>query len=95
MNLGGGTSAASFSAQQSDITADIDVRLDAAQGSVGGKPPARVYEVKPGDTLSKISKEFYGDPHEYMRIFYANQDKLRDPDKTQIGQKLTIPVEDV
>jgi nucleoid-associated protein YgaU len=30
-----------------------------------------------------------------MRIFYANQDKLKDPDKIQIGQKLTIPTENV
>jgi nucleoid-associated protein YgaU len=28
-----------------------------------------------------------------MRIYYANQDKLRDPDKLQVGQKLTIPPE--
>ena len=30
---------------------------------------AKVYEVKSGDNLSKISKQFYGDPNEYMRIF--------------------------
>ena len=24
-----------------------------------------------GDTLSKISKQFYGDADEFMRIFYA------------------------
>jgi nucleoid-associated protein YgaU len=28
-----------------------------------------------------------------MRIFYANRDKLRDPDKIQVGQQLTIPKE--
>jgi hypothetical protein len=27
------------------------------------------------------------------RIFYANRDKLRDPDQLQAGQKLTIPPE--
>jgi nucleoid-associated protein YgaU len=47
--------------------------------------------VKAGDTLSRISKQFYGDADEYMQIFYANRDKLKDPDKIQIGQVLTIP----
>jgi nucleoid-associated protein YgaU len=28
-----------------------------------------------------------------MRIFYANRDKLKDPDKIQVGQQLTIPPE--
>jgi nucleoid-associated protein YgaU len=26
-----------------------------------------------------------------MRIFYANRETLKDPDKIQVGQKLTIP----
>jgi nucleoid-associated protein YgaU len=47
--------------------------------------------VKAGDTLSKISKQYYGDANEYMRIFYANRDKLRDPDKIQVGQQLIVP----
>jgi nucleoid-associated protein YgaU len=29
-----------------------------------------------------------------MRIFYANRDKLNDPDKIQVGQKLVIPPDD-
>jgi nucleoid-associated protein YgaU len=49
------------------------------------------YTVKAGDTLSRVSKQFYGNPNAYMRIFYANRDKLRDPDKIQLGQELTIP----
>lgn len=47
--------------------------------------------VKSRDTLSKINKQFYGDPNEYMRIFYANRDRLRDSDRIQVGQQLVIP----
>jgi nucleoid-associated protein YgaU len=47
--------------------------------------------VRPGDSLSKISKDVYGDPNQYMRIFNANRDKLQDPDKIQAGQQLLIP----
>jgi nucleoid-associated protein YgaU len=76
-----------------DIVADISVGQSAAQATaVGGSPHGgQVYTVKAGDTLSKISKQYYGDPNEYMRIFYANRDKLKDPDKIQVGQQLTIP----
>jgi nucleoid-associated protein YgaU len=83
-------------AYENDITADITVDASRAVGAAagGGQGSAnQTYEVKSGDNLSKISKQFYGDPNEYMRIFYANRDKLRDPDLIQIGQKLIIPPE--
>jgi nucleoid-associated protein YgaU len=76
-----------------DITADIDINQNLAQGASvgGGSQGSQTYTVKAGDTLSKVSRQFYGNPYEYMRIFYANRDKLRDPDKIQVGQELTIP----
>lgn len=49
------------------------------------------YEVKKGDTLSKIAKEVYGDPSLYSKIFEANKDRLKNPDLIQVGQKLRIP----
>lgn len=76
-----------------DITADISVDAKAMGAAAGGGlgSGGSSYTVKSGDTLSKISKEFYGDANEYMRIYYANRDKLSDPDKIQIGQQLSIP----
>ena len=76
-----------------DITADINVDSSRAQAATagGGSQNAQTYTVKSGDTLSKISKQFYGDSNEYMQIFYANRDKLKDPDKIQVGQELNIP----
>jgi len=76
----------------SDLTADISVAP--GQGGPSGAASAtsgRTYTVKPGDTLSKISQQFYGDAGQYQRIFEANRDKLKDPDKIQVGQVLTIP----
>ena len=49
------------------------------------------YEVKKGDSLSKIAQQYYGDPMLYPRIFEANKDILKDPNKIQPGQKLRIP----
>lgn len=50
------------------------------------------YTVARGDTLSKISKEFYGDANKYMRIFEANKPMLASPDKIYPGQMLRIPM---
>ena len=80
-----------------DVTADINVDSSRAMGATAGGSAAQggeTYEIKSGDTLSKISKQFYGNANEYMRIFYANRDKLNDPDKIQAGQKLVIPPDD-
>ena len=51
----------------------------------------KIYEVVPGDSLSKIAKREYGNANEWKRIYEANQDILRDPDKIYPGQKLKIP----
>lgn len=49
------------------------------------------YTVKPGDTLSKIAKEFYGSASKYPVIFEANKPMLTDPNKIYVGQNLRIP----
>ena len=77
----------------SDLIADIQAPA-AAAAAVGGAsstPAARTYTVQPGDNLSKISKQFYGDANKYMKIFEANKDKLADPDKIKAGMELLIP----
>jgi nucleoid-associated protein YgaU len=77
----------------SDLIADIQAPA-AAAAAAGGAPStaaARTYTVQPGDSLSKISKQFYGDANEYMKIFEANKGKLSDPDKVKVGTELVIP----
>jgi nucleoid-associated protein YgaU len=79
----------------SDLIADIQAPAAAAAAAAGaaGAPSsaARTYTVQPGDSLSKISKQFYGDANKYMKIFEANKDKLSDPDKVKVGTELLIP----
>lgn len=55
------------------------------------EPESVFYEVKPGDSLSKIAKAHYGDAMKYMKIFEANQPMLKNPDLIYPGQKLRIP----
>jgi nucleoid-associated protein YgaU len=50
-----------------------------------------LYEVKAGDSLSKIAKSMYGDANAYPKIFDANKPMLTDPNKIYPGQLLRIP----
>jgi nucleoid-associated protein YgaU len=59
--------------------------------SGGSSTATKVYEVKSGDSLSKIAKREYGDANAWKAIFEANKDILKDPDKIYPGQKLKIP----
>lgn len=77
----------------SDLIADIQAPAAVAAAAAAGikTTSARTYTVQPGDSLSKISKQFYGDAATYMKIFEANRDKLSEPDKIKAGMELLIP----
>lgn len=47
------------------------------------------YEVKAGDSLSKIAKNYPG--LTWQKIFEANKDQIKNPDMIHPGQKLKIP----
>lgn len=69
---------------------------DVQSGASSTAPEAEVevyetYEVKSGDSLSKIAKRVYGNASDWKKIFEANRDLLKDPDKIFPGQKLKIP----
>ncbi len=68
--------------------ATVDDRLTVQEPP---KPEATFYEVKRGDSLSKIAKAMYGDMMKYPIIFEANKPMLTDPDKIYPGQVLRIP----
>ena len=70
-----------------------DDKTPPAAGSAtpANNPYTKTYTVVSGDTLSKIAQKYYGDPALYTKIFEANRDVLRDPNKIMPGQKLRIP----
>jgi LysM repeat protein len=51
----------------------------------------RIHVVQPGDSLSKIAREVYGDGSRWREIFEANRDKVSDPSRIYPGQELCIP----
>jgi len=63
---------------------------DEASSRAGGRA-SRFHTVASGDTLSAISKTYYGTWKLYPEIFEANKPMLSDPDKIYPGQVLRIP----
>jgi len=75
-----------------DVGTDKDTERDReAEKPSDDAMDEQAYIVKSGDTLRSISKHFFGDAGDYMRIFNANQDKLTNPNVIEVGQELTIP----
>ncbi len=50
-----------------------------------------IYTVKTGDSLQKISRDFYGTSAHYRLIFEANTDVIKSESQLQVGQELKIP----
>ncbi len=73
--------------------ARVNDRVDVAppEPQAAPEPPSTYYEVRSGDSLSKIAKAQYGDPMKYPLIFEANKPMLKDPNKIYPGQVLRIP----
>lgn len=57
--------------------------------STADKPAIRYYTYRKGDTLSKLAVKFYHDASKWKRIADAN--KIKDPKKIKVGQRLKIP----
>ncbi len=51
----------------------------------------RVYYVKPGDSLGKISSKYYGRSDMWSTIYNANRHLIDDPRDLEPGQKILIP----
>jgi nucleoid-associated protein YgaU len=49
------------------------------------------HEVTRGESLWKIAERYYGDGSLYPKIFEANRDVLKDPNRIKVGQRLRIP----
>jgi nucleoid-associated protein YgaU len=65
----------------------------ALRAEAAPSPAGRTYVVQPGDTLSKIAKQFYGHcgPKTLQAIQAANPERLANPDVVQTGQTLILP----
>jgi|LSQX01.1.fsa_nt_gb tetratricopeptide (TPR) repeat protein len=62
-------------------------KVAAAQPAAAG----RTHVVKPKETLGTIAAQYYGTPNEWIKIFEANRDQLKNPNRIREGLTLVIP----
>lgn len=78
---------------QPTASPDKEYTEEKGSGTIGEKRvEEKIYVVKKGDTLQKISNKMYGTTKKWKKIFEANKDTLKDPDDIRPDQKLVIPV---
>jgi len=62
-----------------------------APSSVKPSPAARRHTVQPGDTLSKISQQYYGNRAKWRDIYAANRGVMKSETDLKVGMQLRIP----
>ena len=77
------------------INAPQQISEGSNQPPVSSEGPAteQEYKVQTNDTLQKISQKFYGSMHKWTKLYEANKDQLKGPDKIKPGQVLKIPAD--
>lgn len=74
------------------ITEEVVANEAPVQKSIFKEPSKVVrYVVEKDDTLQKISKKFYGTTKKWKKIYDANANKIKSPDRIFKGEVLEIP----
>jgi LysM repeat protein len=55
------------------------------------QPSGRTYIVQPGDTLSSIAQQFYGDPGDWTWLWHVNASEIANPNDIYVGETLNVP----
>lgn len=71
-----------------EAPAELAAAPDAAQTAA---PQVKVVTVQPGFTLWGIARKNYGDGFQYVKVYEANRDQIRDPDLIYPGQVFSVP----
>ncbi|MBK5722269.1 LysM peptidoglycan-binding domain-containing protein [Dysgonomonas sp. Marseille-P4677] len=72
-----------------DMVLDIKVKDEKPEDEEGEIEDSQFYEIKSGDSLSKIAELYPG--LTWQELFEANKDVIKDPDIIYPGQKIKIP----
>jgi len=83
---------ASSNSSGGDMPDFSDVESGASSTAKEAAPACKMYTIKSGDSLSRIAKHEYGKANDWHRIFEANRDIIKDPDKIFPGQEIKIPL---
>lgn len=69
----------------------VDTPHEGATRGRDGAPLPRIYEVRPGDTLTDIAARVYGNGAAWPQIVAANPGQIADPNQIFPGERLVLP----
>ena len=90
LSLAGSSTTSGSKPDFSNVQGGSDTVADTGGGG-GGQ---QTYTVEKGDTLSAISKRFYGKSSLWKQIYEANRDTIENPDLIYPGQTIKLPAID-
>ena len=56
------------------------------------KISTKEYTIQIGDTFWKIAEKELDSVHRWQSIYELNKDKIKEPNKLKVGQKIIIPI---
>ena len=69
----------------------LSTRLESSAVAATSPSQDALHEVLPGDNLRLIAGYYYGDVRQWERIWNANRDQVRNPNRIERGDLLRIP----
>jgi LysM repeat protein len=73
-----------------DVIKQVDPSYSDLHHELANQGQEQRYTLQSGDSLSKVSRHFYGSVNHYNEIARANN--IADPDKVRAGQEIVVPV---
>lgn len=70
------------------VSARVEIQFIGPDGQL---PASGNFVVQPGHSLWRIARGTYGTGFDYIVIYQANRDQIRDPDKIYPGQVFSLP----
>jgi LysM repeat protein len=49
------------------------------------------YQVRSGDSLSKIARQYYGHASDWQYLYHVNEKTISDPDEIFVGERILVP----
>jgi nucleoid-associated protein YgaU len=72
-------------------TAELRTSVDRVKTAAAASGGERTHTVQVGDTLEKISRQYYGAPERWRAIYDANRDLLGNGQPLRAGMELKLP----